>query len=95
MTKLTNLDKEKIRKLYEQGKMDSEISKELGIKRQAVQYFRAKNNMPTKFTYSKISKINKEEFERLFYRGLSDYAIARELNVSSDGFYSYRMRHSD
>ena len=94
MTKLTNLDKEKIRKLYEQGKMDSEISKELGIKRQAVQYFRAKNNMPTKFTYSKISKINKEEFERLFYRGLSDYAIARELNVSSDGIYSYRMRHS-
>lgn len=94
MTKLTNLDKENIRKLYEQGKMDSEISKELGIKRQAVQRFRAKNNMPTKFTYSKISKINKEEFEKLFYKGLSDYAIARELNVSSDGIYSYRMRHS-
>ena len=94
MAKLTDLDKENIKKLYEQGKMDSEISKELGIKRQAVQHFRAKNNMPTKFTYSKVSKINKEEFEKLFYKGLSDYAIAKELNVSSDGIYSYRMRHN-
>lgn len=94
MAKLADLDKENIKKLYEQGKMDSEISKELGIKRQAIQYFRAKNNMPTKFTYSKISKINKEEFEKLFYKGLSDYAIAKELNVSSDGIYSYRMRHN-
>ena len=32
MVRLTNLDKENIKRLYEQGKMDSEISKELGIK---------------------------------------------------------------
>lgn len=94
MAKLTNLDKENIKRLYNQGKMDSEISKELGIKRQAIQYFRTKNNMPTKFTYSKISKINKEEFEKLFYKGLSDYAIAKELNMSPDGVYSHRMRHN-
>ena len=94
MARLTNLDKENIKRLYEQGKMDSEISKELGIKTQTVQYFRTKNNMPTKFTYSKISKINKEEFEKLFYKGLSDYAIAKELNMSPDGIYSHRMRHN-
>ena len=81
MARLTNLDKENIKRLYEQGKMDSEISKELGIKTQTVQYFRTKNNMPTKFTYSKISKINKEEFEKLFYKGLTDYVIAKELNM--------------
>ena len=94
MARLTNLDKENIKKLYEQGKMDSEISKELGIKTQTVQYFRTKNNMPTKFTYDKISKINKEEFEKLFYKGLSDYVIAKELNMSPDGVYSHRMRHN-
>lgn len=94
MAKLTSLDKENIKRLYNQGKMDSEISKELGIKRQAIQYFRTKNNMPTKFTYSKISKINKEKFEKLFYKGLSDYAIAKELNMSPDGVYSHRMRHN-
>ena len=94
MARLTNLDKENIKRLYEQGKMDSEISKELGIKTQTVQYFRTKNNMPTKFTYSKISKINKEEFEKLFYKGLSDYAIAKELNMSPNGIYSHRMRHN-
>ena len=32
MARLTNLDNENIKRLYEQGKLDSEISKELGIK---------------------------------------------------------------
>lgn len=93
MHRLTDFEKQRIRELYELGKMDSEISKELGIKRATIQYHRSHNNMPTKFTYSKISKIDNQKFEELFSKGLSDYAIAKELNLSPDGIYSHRMRH--
>lgn len=93
MHRLTNLEKQRIKELYELGKMDSEIGKELGISRAAIQYYRAVNNMPTKFTYSKISKIDNRKFEELFNKGLSDYSIAKEFNMSPDGIYSHRMRH--
>lgn len=94
MHRLTDLEKQRINELYELGKMDSEISKELGICRATIQYYRRTHNMPTKFTYSKISKINNQKFEELFNQGLSDYVIAKELNMSSDGVYAHRMRHN-
>ena len=84
MARLTNLDKENIKKLYEQGKMDSEISKELGIKTQTVQYFRTKNNMPTKFTYSKISKINKKLREKRKEIGLCDDIAIRSKVIEKN-----------
>lgn len=93
MHRLTDREKEEIKRLWESGKMDTEISKELGIKVQTVAYYRNTHDMPTKFTYDKVSKIHKEEFEELFNRGLSDYKIAKILGVSSDGIYSYRMRN--
>jgi hypothetical protein len=37
--------------------MDSEIAKIVGIKRATICYFRKKQGLITKFTYSKISKI--------------------------------------
>lgn len=93
MRYLTEEDKVNIQKLYEEGKMDSEISKELGIKRGTVLWYRKTHNMPTKFTYGKLSKIKKEELVSLFEQGLSDYKIAKILNVSAEGVYSYRRRH--
>ena len=87
------IDEKLLKSLYEEGKMDSEISKILGVSRSAIWSYRKNHNMPTKFSYKKISKINIAEFEPLFKQGLSDYAIANILKVSPDGVYSFRMRH--
>lgn len=94
MRRLTEPEKEKIIELYNLGKMDTEIGKELGVSDGTIFSFRKRNNLPTKFTYSKISKIDNNKFEELFNKGLSDYKIAKELNMSPDGVYSYRMRHN-
>lgn len=79
--------------LYNQGKMDSEISKATGINRGTIQWYRKTHNLPTKFTYDKISKIDNNKFEELFNEGLSDYAIAKKLNMSPEGVYSHRIRY--
>lgn len=84
---------QEILKLYEEGKMDTEIAKILNIKAGTVANYRTTHNLPTKFTYDKISKIDNAKFEELFNQGLSDYKIAKLLNMSSDGVYSHRMRH--
>lgn len=94
MKKITEEQKEILIAKYEEGKMDTEIAKELGITRSAVGYWRKKLNLRTKFDYSKISKIDNIEFEKLFNLGLSDYAIAKKLNMSPDGVYSHRIRHN-
>lgn len=91
---ISNDVEKQILDLYNQGKMDSEIGKILGIKRATIQYYRSTHNLPTKFTYDKISKIDNNKFEELFNQGLSDYAIAKELNMSPDGVYSHRIRHN-
>lgn len=85
--------KDLIINLYNEGKMDTEIAKELNVTRGAVQYWRKKLGLESKFTYSKISKIDDNKFKELFYKGFSDYKIAKELNMSPDGVYSHRMRH--
>lgn len=85
--------KSKMISLYDKGKTDSEIGKELGVTNGAIFYWRKKLGLKSKFTYSKIAKIDNNRFEELFNKGLSDYAIARELAMSPDGIYSHRMRH--
>lgn len=90
---MTNEMKKQLLYLYEQGKMDTEIAKELGVTDGAVFYWRKKLNLPTKFTYDKINKIDNAKFEQLFYAGLTDLEIAKQLNMSSDGIYSHRKRH--
>ena len=55
-----------IMKLYNEGKMDTEIEKETGISAKTICFYRKQHNLPTKFNYSKISKINNKEFEKLF-----------------------------
>lgn len=82
-----------IMKLYNEGKMDTEIEKETGISAKTICFYRKQHNLPTKFNYSKISKINNKEFEKLFNQGLSDYKIAEILGMSPDGIYSHRMRY--
>lgn len=57
MSIFTEEIKKQIISLYEEGKMDSEIAKIVGIKRATICYFRKKHGLITKFTYSKISKI--------------------------------------
>lgn len=91
--KITDSMKEQLILLYNEGKMDSEISKILKVSDSAIYYWRKKLNLKSKFTYSKISKINNSKFEELFNKGLSDYKIAKELNMSPDSIYSHRMRY--
>lgn len=91
--KITEEMKSKMISLYNEGKMDSEIAKVLGVSTSAILYWRKKLNLKSKFTYSKISKIDNVKFEELFNKGLSDYVIAKELNMSPDGVYSHRMRY--
>jgi transposase-like protein len=55
--KITDAMKIQLITLYNEGKMDSEIAKIVGIKRATICYFRKKQGLITKFTYSKISKI--------------------------------------
>lgn len=91
--KIKEEEEEIILDLYNQGKMDSEISKIIGVNRATIQWYRKTHNLPTKFTYDKVSKIDNNKFEELFNEGLSDYTIAKELNMSPNGIYSHRMRH--
>lgn len=48
--------KETFISLYNQGMMDSEIAKQLGVTDGAIFYWRKKLGLKTKFNYSKISK---------------------------------------
>lgn len=89
---LTKKEEEIIIKLYEEGKMDSEISKITGICRGTICYFRKRKGLPTKFNYEKIGKIKKEEFLPLFKAGKSDAEIAKILNVKEGSIWWYRKR---
>lgn len=91
--KITDLMKEQLIALYNQGKMDSEIAKEINVTRSAIYYWRKKLNLKSKFTYSKISKIDNKEFEKLFYSGYTDNQIAEKLKMSADGIYAHRKRN--
>lgn len=91
--KLIDENIEKLKILYEQGKLDTEIAKELGVSKSLIGLYRDKLGLKSIFTYDKISKIDNNKFEELFNKGLSDYAIAKELNMSPDGIYSHRVRH--
>lgn len=91
--KITEEMKNRLIVMYNEGKMDPEIAKELNVSKSAILYWRKKLNLPSKFEYSKISKINNSEFEKLFYSGISDYDIAKQLNMSPEGVYSHRIRH--
>lgn len=93
MNKFTEEIKCQLIQYYEEGKMDSEISKILGIQRATIQYWRKKLGLKTKFKYKNISKIKREDFEPLFYSGKSDAEIAKMLNVSYDGVYWFRRRN--
>lgn len=91
--KITDSMKTQILLLYNEGKMDTEIAKILGVSSSAIFYWRKRLGLKSKFTYSKISKIDKEKFEELFNKGLSDRQIAEELDMSVDGIYSHGIRY--
>lgn len=93
MNKITETQKAILISLYNEGRMDTEIAENLCITRSAVQYWRKKLGLKTKFQYNKISKIDNVKFEELFYKGKSDAEIAEALNMSYDGVYAHRVRH--
>lgn len=92
--KLTETDLQKLRKLAELGKMDSEIAKELNVTDGAIFYWRKKLGIKSKFTYDKISKMDKKQFEILFKQGLKDKEIAEKLGVKPITVFGYRKYHN-
>lgn len=91
--KITDEMKEKMLFLYEKGKMDTEIAKELNVSRSAIYYWRKKLNLISKFSYDKVAKLNNKKFEELFKKGLKDSEIAKIFNMTADGIWFHRKRH--
>lgn len=91
--KISDEMKSQLLSLYNEGKMDTEIARELGVTRSAIYYWRKKLCLKSKFDYSKVSKIDDKTLRSLVNRGLSDYEIADLVNMSTDGIYNRRIRH--
>lgn len=98
MKNRTNVLKEKdietLKKLYHDGKMDTEIAKILNVSDSCVFYWRKKLNLKSKFEYSKLSKVNKELFEKMFFEDKTDKEIGKAMNVSQSVIYSFRKKNN-
>lgn len=80
MRKLT-YDPIKLKELYNQGKNDSEIAKELNCKSSVVQAYRKKNNLSSNFDYKcKIENLL-EDIKELKKQGLGNRKISELLNI--------------
>lgn len=87
-------DKEKrFLELYESGKMDSEIAKELNVSVASIFAYRKKHGLKTKFTYQKVSKIDEQKLIEMCSKELSDYVIAKEFGVKPCSVFSHRKYH--
>ena len=94
MRKLT-FDIEKFKELYEQGLNDQQIAQELKCKDGAIQSYRKRNNLPTKFVYNSILDDRLEEIKELKKQGLGNRKIANQLNISRDNLlYLFRHNHT-
>lgn len=81
--KITSPMKETLIRLYNEGKMDTEIANVLNVSRSAVFYWREQLGLKTKFTYNKINKLDIEKHKDLLLnKELSDYKIADILGLS-------------
>lgn len=82
-----------LRKLYDEGMMDSEIAPILGVSRASVLLYRKELGLKTKFTYQDRRKLKKEDFEELFKKGYSDYKIADILGIDHCTVFEFRKKN--
>ncbi len=79
--------------LYDLGKNDAEIARELKCCTETIRIWRKRNNYPLNFSYKDHEKIKPEKLKYLVDEGLNDREISEILGVSSDGVYASRIRN--
>ena len=93
MRKLT-YDPIKLKELYNQGKNDNEIAKELNCKSSVIQAYRKKNNLSSNFNYKcKIEKLL-DDIKELKKQGLGNRKISELLNVPRTSLMYLFRKHN-
>lgn len=93
MRKLT-YDPIKLKELYNQGKNDNEIAKELNCRSSAIQAYRKKNNLSSNFNYKcKIENLL-EDIKELKKQGLGNRKISELLNVPRTSLMYLFRKHN-
>jgi len=78
--------------LYNQGLLDGEIAKAVGLSTPAIWYWRKKNNLPP--NVSKFNRLSEADAKRreLYDQGLTDKEIAKNLSVTLCTIIAWRNR---
>lgn len=93
MRKLT-YDPIKLKELYNQGKNDNEIAKELNCKSSVIQAYRKKNNLSSNFNYKcKIENLL-EDIKELKKQGLGNRKISELLNIPRTSLMYLFRKHN-
>lgn len=93
MRKLT-YDPKKLKELYNQGKNDNEIAKELNCKSSVIQAYRKKNNLSSNFNYKcKIENLL-EDIKELKKQGLGNRKISELLNIPRTSLMYLFRKHN-
>ena len=93
MRKLT-YDPIKLKELYNQGKNDNEIAKELSCKSSVIQAYRKKNNLSSNFNYKcKIENLL-EDIKELKKQGLGNRKISELLDVPRTSLMYLFRKHN-
>lgn len=93
MRKLT-YDPIKLKELYNQGKNDNEIAKELNCKSSVIQAYRKKNNLSSNFNYKcKIENLLKD-IKELKKQGLGNRKISELLNIPRTSLMYLFRKHN-
>ena len=93
MRKLT-YDPTKLKELYNQGKNDNEIAKELNCKSSVIQAYRKKNNLSSNFNYKcKIEKLL-DDIKELKKQGLGNRKISELLNIPRTSLMYLFRKHN-
>ena len=93
MRKLT-YDPIKLKELYNQGKNDNEIAKELNCRSSAIQAYRKKNNLSSNFNYKcKIENLL-EDIKELKKQGLGNRKISELLNIPRTSLMYLFRKHN-
>lgn len=93
MRKLT-YDPIKLKELYNQGKNDNEIAKELNCRSSVIQAYRKKNNLSSNFNYKcKIENLL-EDIKELKKQGLGNRKISELLNIPRTSLIYLFRKHN-
>lgn len=93
MRKLT-YDPIKLKELYNQGKNDNEIAKELNCRSSVIQAYRKKNNLSSNFNYKcKIENLL-EDIKELKKQGLGNRKISELLNIPRTSLMYLFRKHN-